>query len=158
MNYKVRLFLITSLFALAKCEDTPGTVIKGDDSVDCYYCGIEDNCEFHTFCDCATPLKKINLHLTFYCELPFDKYNGKIIKCEKACVKFDGYAKDGKRIVVRNCGYFTGDECLDGIYYEDEDTVGATCHCHQDKYNSAPVLYNIYNFIFITTPISVFLL
>ena len=47
--------------------------------------------------------------------------NEKIIKCEKACVKLDGYAKDGKRIVVRNCGYFTGDECLDGIYYEDED-------------------------------------
>ena len=45
MNYKIRLFLITSLFALAKCQDTPGTVIKGDDSVDCYNCGIEDNCE-----------------------------------------------------------------------------------------------------------------
>ena len=66
MNYKIRLFLITSLFALAKCQDTPGMVIKGD---------------------------------------------------------FDGYAKDGERIVVRNCGYFTGDECLDGIYYEDEVEV-----------------------------------
>ena len=98
MNYKIRLFLITSLFALAKCQDTPGMVIKGDDNVDCYNYGIKDNCE-----------------------LPFGKDNGKIIKCEKACVKFDGYAKDGERIVVRNCGYFTGDECLDGIYYEDED-------------------------------------
>jgi hypothetical protein len=135
MNYKIKLFLITSLFALAKCQDTLRMVIKGHDSVDCYYCGIEDNCE-----------------------LPFDKDNGKIIKCEKACIKFDGYAKDGKRIVVRNCGYFTGDECLDGIYYEDEDTIGTTCHCHQDKCNSAPVLYNIYSFIFIITPMSVFLM
>jgi hypothetical protein len=65
MNYKIRLCLITSLFALAICQDTPGTVIKGDDSVDCYHCDIEDN-----------------------------------------------------------CGYFTGDECLDGIDYEDEDTIG----------------------------------
>ena len=131
MNYKIRLFLITSLFALAKCQDTPGTVIKGDDSVDCYYC---DNCE-----------------------LPFDKDNGKIIKCEKACLKFDGYAKDGKRIVVRNCGFLTGDECLDGIS-KYEDTIGTTCHCQQDKCNSAPVLYNIYSFILITTAMSVFLL
>ena len=53
--------------------------------MDCYYCGIKDNCE-----------------------LPFDTDDGKIIKCDKSCVKFDGYAKDGKRIVVRNCGYFTG--------------------------------------------------
>ena len=135
MNYKIRLFLITSLFASAKCQDTPGTVIKGDDSVDCYYCGIKDNCE-----------------------LPFDTDDGKIIKCDKSCVKFDGYAKDGKRIVVRNCGYFTADECIDGIYYEDEDTIGTTCHCLQDKCNSSPVLYNIYSFILLTTAMSVFLL
>ena len=101
MNYKIRLFLITSLFALAKSQDTPGTVIKGDDSVDCYNYGIKDNCE-----------------------LPFGKDNEKITKCEKACVKFDGYAKDGERIVVRNCGYPTDDECVDGIlYYEDEVEV-----------------------------------
>ena len=96
MNYRIRLFLITSLFALSKCQDTPGTVIKGDDSVDCYNYGIKDNCE-----------------------LPFGKDNEKITKCEKACVKFDGYAKDGERIVVGNCGYFTGDESLD----EDEDEL-----------------------------------
>ena len=103
--------------------------------MDCYYCGIKDNCE-----------------------LPFDTDDGKIIKCDKSCVKFDGYAKDGKRIVVRNCGYFTADECIDGIYYEDEDTIGTTCHCLQDKCNSAPVLYNIYSFILITIAMSVFLL
>ena len=94
MNYKIRLFLITSLFALAKCQDTPGTVIKGDDSVDCYYCGIKDNCE-----------------------LPFDTDDGKIIKCDKSCVKFDGYAKDGKRIVVRNCGYFTGKSLSEALLF-----------------------------------------
>ena len=45
MNYKIRLLLITTIFALTKCQDSPGTVIKGDGSVDCYHCDIEDNFE-----------------------------------------------------------------------------------------------------------------
>merc|ERR1719270_112260 len=114
MNHIITIFTIASVLGIGKCQETSGTVIKEKDSMDCYYCGIKDNCE-----------------------LPFDKDDGKIIKCDKSCVKFDGFAKDGKRIVVRNCGYFTADECIDGIYYEDEDTIGTTCHCLQDKCNSA---------------------
>ena len=134
MNYKMRLFLITSIFVFAKCQDTPGTAIKGDDSVDCYECGIKDDCV-----------------------LPFDINNGKIIKCDKSCVKYDGYAKDGERKVVRSCGYYTVDKCIDGIRYEDKYN-GTTCHCQKDKCNSAPVVNNLYSFIFITTPMTVFLL
>ena len=41
-----------------------------------------------------------------------DNVNLLKFQCDKSCVKFDGYAKDGKRIVVRNCGYFTANECI----------------------------------------------
>jgi hypothetical protein len=29
-----------------------------------------------------------------------------------SCFKFDGYASDGKRIMMRDCGYFNTDDCV----------------------------------------------
>lgn len=83
----------------------------------CYYCGITDNCE-----------------------LPYDTENAKMIECEKSCMKFDGQAVDGKRIVVRNCGYFLADECIEGAFFENEDTIGTICHCTEPECNNAQQL------------------
>ena len=55
-----------------------------EDDKSCYYCGITD-----------------------ICEMPYDTDEAKYISCEKSCLKFDGNAKDGKRVVIRTCGYFT---------------------------------------------------
>ena len=85
MKFGGILIQLTTMFVITNCQNPSETNVINDDSVNCYYCGIKDNCE-----------------------LPFDTDDGKIIKCDKSCVKFDGYARDGKRIVVRNCGYFTG--------------------------------------------------
>ena len=52
------------------------------------------------------------------------------------CLKFDGNAKDGKRVVVRTCGYFMANECVEGAHYEDPDTIGTICHCLNDDCNS----------------------
>ena len=85
MKFGGILIQLTTMFVITNCQNPSETNVINDDSVNCYYCGIKDNCE-----------------------LPYDTDDGKIIKCDKSCVKFDGYARDGKRIVVRNCGYFTG--------------------------------------------------
>ena len=81
----------------------------------CYYCGITDNCR-----------------------IPYDvtpESGAKNISCDKSCVKFDGTARDGKRVIVRNCGYFKANECVEGAYFEDPDTIGTICHCLEDKCN-----------------------
>ena len=85
-----------------------------DTQKECYYCGLVDNCE-----------------------MPYDTEEGKKISCEKSCLKFDGNAKDGKRVVVRTCGYFMANECVEGAHYEDPDTIGTICHCLDDNCNSA---------------------
>lgn len=81
-------------------------------TITCQYCGIIDNCQ-----------------------LPYDKEEGKVIECDKSCMKFDGLAKDGKRIIVRDCGFFLTDECIDGHAFENEDTLGMLCHCTQPNCN-----------------------
>ena len=86
-----------------------------DGPLQCYYCGITDNCRIP------------------YATEP--KNGAKNITCDKSCVKFDGIARDGKRVIVRNCGYFKADECIEGAYFEDPDTIGTICHCLTDKCN-----------------------
>ena len=112
-----RLAILVAILALiqnVQC-DTP---VSESGMKSCYYCGIKDNCE-----------------------LPYDKDDGERIQCDKSCLKFDGQAKDGKRIVVRNCGYFTADECIHGASYEDTDTIGTICHCLEPDCNSAQLHY-----------------
>ena len=60
-----------------------------------------------------------------------------IIKCEVSCFKFDGYASDGKRILMRDCGYFDTDECVSGQNFEDGTAVGTICHCKGNVCNGA---------------------
>ena len=97
-------------------------VITGDEEVvqdgqlQCWYCGITDNCRIPYDTEATVAMK---------------------IPCDKSCVKFDGTARDGKRVVIRNCGYFQADECVEGAFFEDPDTVGTICHCLEDGCNSS---------------------
>ena len=113
-----------------------GSVQSGESyaDVNCYYCGIADNCE-----------------------IPYYKDEGALIKCDKSCLKFDGYARDGKRIVVRNCGYFYADECVEGSFFEDETTIGTICHCLEDSCNLATQSCQVTFVIFISTALLTFL-
>ena len=86
----------------------------------CYYCGITDNCRIPYTTEAENGAKNIT--------------------CDKSCVKFDGIARDGKRVIVRNCGYFKADECVEGAYFEDPDTIGTICHCLTDKCNHSDFL------------------
>ena len=62
-----------SQISIAQVVDTTG-------EKQCYYCGLVDNCE-----------------------MPYNVKNENVkkISCEKSCLKFDGNAKDGKRVVLR---------------------------------------------------------
>ncbi len=43
----------------------------------------------------------------------------------RSCFKYDGYALDNKRIVVRDCGFFHADECVSNYPYDgDANVVG----------------------------------
>jgi hypothetical protein len=89
----------------------------------CHYCGITNNCP-----------------------LPYDveDEDNKFIMCDKSCLKFDGFAMDGKRVLVRTCGYFVSDECVDGQFFEDSGTVGNICHCLEDKCNLATKITSMF--------------
>ena len=107
-------------------------VVDTTDEKQCYYCGLVDNCE-----------------------MPYnvEDENVKKISCEKSCLKFDGNAKDGKRVVLRTCGYFTTDECVEGAFYEDKDTIGTICHCLDNDCNSAENFGKISVFLMTLTSI-----
>ena len=113
------VIVITSLClhsAVVQCDEE--VTVKEESTLRCYYCGIVD-----------------------ICDLPYDNDDGKQIHCDKSCLKFDGQAKDGKRIVVRNCGFFLAEECISGTSYEDTDTVGTICHCLTDDCNASQCLH-----------------
>lgn len=102
--------LIAMLFVRIKAQEDS---VVPSDGFKCYYCGITDSCA-----------------------MPYDESEGKFINCDKSCMKFDGLATDGKRVVVRNCGYFTANECVEEAIFEDETTIGTICHCLEDTCNS----------------------
>jgi len=110
----MNLWFVLVLIPLVKSEEVQDEIAPEESNLKCYYCGIKDNCQ-----------------------LPFDTEEGKLIECDKSCLKFDGLAKDGKRIVIRNCGYFTTNECIEEASYEDKDTIGTICHCLDDQCNTA---------------------
>ena len=72
-----------------------------------------------------------------FCQISSAFFLTEIIKCEVSCFKFDGYASDGKRILMRDCGYFDTDECVSGQNFEDGTAVGTICHCKENRCNGA---------------------
>lgn len=110
----VLTLILASLLSKTKGQDVQTSEEDVNVKKSCYYCGITDNCE-----------------------LPYDTEDATMIECEKSCMKFDGQAVDGKRIVVRNCGYFLANECIEGAFFENEDTIGTICHCIDSQCNSA---------------------
>lgn len=61
-----------------------------------------------------------------------------IVRCPLSCFFFDGYAFDGRRIIMRDCGYFNTDDCVEDAELEgDELTIGTICHCKGDLCNGA---------------------
>ncbi len=59
------------------------------------------------------------------------------IKCRHSCFKFDGLASDGKRVVMRDCGYFDANECVLNQNFEDGSAIGTICHCKEPDCNGA---------------------
>ena len=80
----------------------------------CYYCGIEEPCP-----------------------IDFSKHKDttRTIKCFKSCLKFDGYSSTGKRVIVRDCGFYTTTECGNGPYDTRKSAEGSICHCMDDLCN-----------------------
>ena len=107
------LILWYSMLVLAIAQEE---VEVKEGPLQCWYCGITDNCRIPYDTEADVAMK---------------------IPCDKSCVKFDGTARDGKRVVIRNCGYFQANECVEGAFFEDTDTVGTICHCLEDGCNSS---------------------
>ncbi len=90
--------------------------------ITCHYCGIED-----------------------LCPLPYNDVNrpvaagAKVAKklCAKACLKFDGHAPDGKRVVIRDCGGPNADtnKCTED--FEFFGAKGNMCYCNAGNCNGA---------------------
>lgn len=73
--------------------------------------------------------------VTMTCENPFE--NASLVTCQKSCMKFDGFAPDGMRVIMRDCGYFEAQGCVHDQPFERNSAVGTVCHCNDDdKCNS----------------------
>ncbi len=45
------------------------------------------------------------------CPLPWNEEGTDKLNCSSgSCMKFDGWASDGKRVMMRDCGFFSADE------------------------------------------------
>ena len=99
----------TSASADSSASDAEST--KG---IQCYRCGITDECPH-----------------------PWVKDNITTVECGKSCMKFDGYTKDDKRLILMDCGYFETDGCIREANFQDSAT-GSICHCMDgDECNAA---------------------
>merc|ERR1712012_60566 len=101
----------------------------------CYYCGFEEPCplDFKNHADSV-----------------------RIIKCKKSCLKFDGWTPDAiKRVVVRDCGYYSDTVCGSGKLDSQATASGTVCHCTTEKCNGASNIFSSTNFnlIAVTTVI-----
>ena len=108
-------------FVLSALAIGTATAASSDDNVvankTCYYCGFENPC----------PL-----------DFAKDEESVRVIKCTKSCLKFDGWTLDGsKRVLVRDCGYFSTTECRTGPLDRRQTATGSICHCVTDRCNSA---------------------
>ena len=80
--------------------------------IDCHYCGI----------------RKL-------CTLPYDEEFAEKITCKKSCMKFDGNADDGKRVLVRSCGVEDTNICNKTTNWH--GSKGEKCICNAENCNSA---------------------
>ena len=95
------------------------TVAEG--AIDCHYCGPRQ-----------------------LCQLPYDTklFHVQKVKCEKACMKFDG-ERDGNRVVIRDCAqpehYDNMNTCVDDFDYH--GAKGQLCPCNAPDCNTAGATY-----------------
>ena len=80
--------------------------------IECHYCGIR--------------------HL---CTLPYEESFSERITCEKSCMKVDGFAHDGKRVIVRSCGAEDTNLCNKTTNWYGAE--GETCICNAANCNQA---------------------
>ena len=98
--------------------------------IECHYCGI----------------RKL-------CTLPYDDTFSEKISCAKSCMKFDGQAEDGKRVLVRSCGVEDTNICNKTTTWH--GSKGEKCICNAANCNGVTKTYaNIYHVI----PTAAFLL
>ena len=69
------------------------------------------------------------------CSLPYNADYAETITCKKACMKFDGYAEDGKRVLVRTCGLEDTNACNKTTEWH--GSKGVTCICNAANCNIA---------------------
>ena len=83
--------------------------------IDCHYCGI----------------RKL-------CTLPYVDTSSEKISCDKSCMKFDGDAPDGKRVLVRSCGFEDTNICNKTTEWN--GSKGEKCICNAANCNSASTI------------------
>ena len=84
--------------------------------IECHYCGI----------------RKL-------CSLPYDDTLAEKISCAKSCMKFDGQAEDGKRVLVRSCGVEDTNICNKTTTWH--GSKGEKCICNAANCNGATKTY-----------------
>ena len=96
------------LSALIFCN----SVYQALGKIDCHYCGI----------------RKL-------CTLPYVDTSSEKITCDKSCMKFDGEAPDGKRVLVRSCGFEDTNICNKTTEWN--GSRGEKCICNAENCNSS---------------------
>ena len=96
------------LSALIFCISVDQTLGK----IDCHYCGI----------------RKL-------CTLPYVDTSSEKITCAQSCMKFDGEAPDGKRVLVRSCGFEDTNICNKTTEWN--GSRGEKCICNAENCNTA---------------------
>ena len=98
-------------------------------SIDCHYCGIRN-----------------------LCTLPYDETFSEKISCPKSCMKFDGKASDGKRVLVRSCGFEDTNICNKTTDWH--GSVGEKCICNASDCNTSQSMHSNRNIIVINISVA----
>ena len=69
------------------------------------------------------------------CSLPYNEEFAEKLTCKTACMKFDGNAEDGKRVLVRTCGLEDTNACNKTTEWH--GAKGETCICNAANCNKA---------------------
>ena len=91
------------------------SVYQAFGKIDCHYCGI----------------RKL-------CTLPYIDTSSEKITCDKSCMKFDGEAPDGKRVLVRSCGFEDTNICNKTTEWN--GSRGEKCICNAENCNTASTI------------------
>lgn len=100
-----------ALVTILAASDVGPFFVEG--SIQCHYCGIRR-----------------------LCQLPFDQEAAETITCDQSCMKFDGFADDGKRIIVRSCGHEDLNTWCNASY-DWNGSKGTYCLCNSANCNPA---------------------